>query len=178
MQTATVQPPAQSAPPTQPAVPEAAAPAIALPTATMQPDQPHPGVQVAERFFGSLDGVVIAMMFSLAFILVARLLQALLIHLSLRRALAANSPLAADLVDKINRPYERSGAAENPGDDRNGLVLIAIGLAMAGFGWIQGDSQLLRLAAGAALFPLFVGLALLIRRRLVRRAGEWKSASE
>lgn len=169
MQTATVQPPAPPAPPTPPAAPEAPAPGIALPAATVQPDQPLPGVQVAERFFGSLDGVVIAMMFALAFVLVARLLQSLLIHLSLRKALAANSPLAGDLIDKINRPFERPGSADSPGDDRNGLVLIAIGLAMAGFGAIQGETQLFRIALGAALFPLFVGIALLIRRRLAKR---------
>lgn len=178
MQTATVQPPAPPAPPTPPAAPEAPTQGIALPAATVQPDPPPPGVQVAERFFGSLDGVVIAMMFALGLTLLARLLQSLLIHLSLRRALSANSPLASDLVDKINRPFERPGPADGMGDERNGLVLIAIGLAMAGFGWIQGDEPMLRLALGAALFPLFVGIALLIRRRLAERATLRESAPE
>ena len=56
------------------------------------------------------------------------------------------------------------------GDDRNGLVLIALGLAMAGFGLIQGHEQLIRISAGAALFPGLVGAALLYRRRLARAA--------
>src|SRR3546814_1533728 len=85
------------------------------------------------------------------------------------------------MIDKLNKPYEHLGwpggdrmGADGPGDDRNGLVLLAIGLAMAGFGVIQGHEQMIRLSAGAALFPAFVGLALLLRRRWARAeaAGE------
>ena len=49
---------------------------------------------------------------------------------------------------------------------------------MAGFGLIQGHEQLIRLSAGAALFPAFVGAALLYRRRLARAAaGEERGAA-
>ena len=79
------------------------------------------------------------------------------------------------LIDKLNKPYEHIGwqggkETASAGDDRNALVLLALGLAMAGFGLIQGNEQLIRVSAGAALFPAFVGIALLVRRRLARVA--------
>ena len=67
--------------------------------------------------------------------------------------------------------------SDRPGDDRNALVLLAIGLAMAGFGLIQGNEQLIRISAGAALFPAFVGIALLVRRRLARAAAAEERAA-
>jgi hypothetical protein len=48
-------------------------------------------------------------------------------------------------------------------------VLIALALALFGFGVLQGDVQDLRNMSGAALFPLFVGLALLLRFWWARR---------
>lgn len=98
---------------------------------------------------------------------VLRLIHAALLHLTLRKAISINAPIARDLVDKIDQRMDRQG--ELPGDDRNGLVLIALGLAIAGYGLIQQDDTL-RSMLGAALFPLFVGIALLIRRWLVERA--------
>lgn len=98
---------------------------------------------------------------------VLRLAHATLLHLTLRKAISVDAPIARDLVEKIDQRMERQG--ELPGDDRNGLVLIALGLAIAGFGLIQQDNTL-RSMLGAALFPLFVGIALLIRRWLVERA--------
>ena len=96
-----------------------------------------------------------------------------MLHRSIRRSLDAKSDSVGALIEKLNKPYEHVGGgreAEAPGDDRNGLVLLAIGLAMAGFGLIQGSEQIIRIAAGAALFPAFVGIALLVRRRLARAA--------
>ena len=48
-------------------------------------------------------------------------------------------------------------------DDRSGLVLLALAAAIVGFGAIQGDADDLRNMAGVALFPGFVGTALLGR---------------
>src|SRR3546814_2365804 len=94
-----------------------------------------------------------------------------MLHRSIRRAIEAKSDMVGAMIDKLNKPYEHLGwpggdrmGADGPGDDRNGLVLLAIGLAMAGFGVIQGHEQMIRLSAGAALFPAFVGLALLDRK--------------
>lgn len=98
---------------------------------------------------------------------ILRLFHAALLHMTLRKAITANAPVAQGLVEKIDQRMDRQG--ELPGDDRNGLVLIALGLAIAGYGIIQQDENI-RAALGASLFPLFVGIALLVRRWLVDRA--------
>ena len=77
-----------------------------------------------------------------AFIYFLKLIQAWMLHRTLRDAIKRNSPLAAGLVDKIDSKEEvvqRLG-----GDDRNGLVLIAIGLALMGF---SSGGQRARMAA-------------------------------
>ena len=103
----------------------------------------------------------------IGFVQLLRLLHAWMLHRTLREAIKSDAPVAAPLVDKIDKKMERQG--ELPGDDRNGLVLIALGLALAGFALIQQDANM-RMTLGAALFPLFVGLALLLRDFLVKRA--------
>ncbi|RYD41233.1 MAG: hypothetical protein EOP63_16020 [Sphingomonadales bacterium] len=125
-------------------------------------------VAVSDRFFGWLENITMVALFVIGFFLLARLLHAWMLHRSIRRALEAKSDAVSPLIDKLNKPYEHIGgqSPDAPGDDRNALVLLAIGLAMAGFGLIQGHEQLIRTAVGAALFPIFVGIALLVRRRL------------
>jgi len=129
-------------------------------------------VAVSDRFFGWLENITMVALFVVGFFLLARLLHAWMLHRSIRRALEAKSEAVSPLIDKLNKPYEHIGgqSPDAPGDDRNALVLLAIGLAMAGFGLIQGHEQLIRISAGAALFPAFVGIALLVRRRLQRIA--------
>ena len=133
-------------------------------------------VAVSDSFFSWLENITMVALFVVGFFLVARLLHAWMLHRSIRRALEAKSDTALAMIDKLNKPYEHLGVrtGDAPGDDRNGLVLLAIGLAMAGFGLIQGHEQMIRVSAGAALFPAFVGIALLYRRRLARgvAAGE------
>ncbi|MBA4751790.1 MAG: hypothetical protein H2055_06140 [Sphingopyxis sp.] len=129
-------------------------------------------VAVSDSFFNLMENVTIVALFIVGFFLLARLLHAWMLHRSIRRALEAKSEAVSPLIDKLNKPYEHIGgqSPDAPGDDRNALVLLAIGLAMAGFGLIQGHEQLIRISAGAALFPAFVGVALLVRRRLARAA--------
>jgi hypothetical protein len=129
-------------------------------------------VAVSNDFFGWLENITMVALFVVGFFLLARLLHAWMLHRSIRRALEAKSEAVTPLIDKLNKPYEHLGgqSPDAPGDDRNALVLLAIGLAMAGFGLIQGHEQLIRISAGAALFPAFVGIALLVRRRLARAA--------
>jgi hypothetical protein len=136
-------------------------------------------VAVSTHFFHLIENITLVALFVVGFFLLARLLHAWMLHRSIRRALEGKSDAVGPLIDKLNKPYEHIGAqsAEAPADDRNALVLIAIGLAMAGFGLIQGHEQLIRAAVGAALFPAFVGVALLVRRRLARAvAGERTAA--
>lgn len=138
-------------------------------------------VAVSDSFFSWLENITMVALFVVGFFLLARLLHAWMLHRSIRRALEAKSDAVSPLIDKLNKPYEHLGpqGAGEPagGDDRNALVLLAIGLAMAGFGLIQGNEQLIRISAGAALFPAFVGIALLVRRRLARAAAAEERAA-
>ena len=132
-------------------------------------------VAISDGFFHLLENITVLALFVVGFFLLARLLHAWMLHRSIRRALEAKSDAVNPLIDKLNKPYEHLGGqgdkeAASGGDDRNALVLLAIGLAMAGFGIIQGHEELVRISAGAALFPAFVGIALLVRRRLARAA--------
>lgn len=140
-------------------------------------------VAVSDSFFRLMENITMVALFVIGFFLLARLIHAWMLHRSIRRALDAKSDAVAPLIDKLNKPYEHLGAlggnsaAPNGGDDRNALVLLAIGLAMAGFGLIQGHEELIRISAGAALFPAFVGIALLVRRRLARAAAAEERAA-
>lgn len=130
-------------------------------------------VAISDSFFNLMENVTVVALVVIGFFLLARLLHAWMLHRSIRRALESKSDTTLAMIDKLNKPYEHLGsrpADDTPGDDRNGLVLLAIGLAMAGFGLIQGNEQMIRISAGAALFPAFVGIALLYRRRLARIA--------
>ncbi len=137
-------------------------------------------VAVSDQLFSLLENLTVVALFIVGFFLLARLLHAWMLHRSIRRALEAKSDSVGPLIKKLNKPYEHVGGsreAEAPGDDRNALVLLAIGLAMAGFGLIQGNEQIIRTAAGASLFPIFVGIALLVRRRLARAAAAEERAA-
>ena len=141
-------------------------------------------VAITDSFFRMLDNLTILALFVVGFFLLARLIHAWMMHRSIRRALDAKSDSVTPLIEKLNKPYEHLGPWKSGGttgsnnEDRNGLVLLAIGLAMAGFGLIQGTEQVVRTAAGAALFPAFVGIALLVRRRLARAAAAEDRAAE
>ncbi len=139
-------------------------------------------VAVSDGFFSLLENITMVALFVVGFVLLARLLHAWMLHRSIRRALEAKSDAVSPLIDKLNKPYEHLGGqgdkeTASGGDDRNALVLLAIGLAMAGFGLIQGNEQLIRVSAGAALFPAFVGIALFVRRRLARAAAAEERAA-
>lgn len=96
-------------------------------------------VAISDSFFNLLENITMVALFVIGFFLLARLLHAWMLHRSIRRALEAKSDSALAMIDKLNKPYEHIGftrTGDVGGDDRNGLVLIALGLAMAGFGLI------------------------------------------
>ncbi len=100
----------------------------------------------------------------------AQLLRTLRMHMThktLREAVKKGTSVAPELLMDAERSPE---AGSN--DLRNGMVLIALALAIAGFGLIQGSTDAIKATAGASLFPLFVGMALLLRLRLVARRSE------
>lgn len=85
-------------------------------------------------------------------------------HRTIREAISRDNASVPALLAGIE---EQQPTAAN--DDRTAFVLIALALALFGFGLIQGDADDLRNMSGAALFPLFVGAALLLRFWWARR---------
>jgi len=68
---------------------------------------------------------------------------------------------------------EAEKSAEPGANDlRIGMVLIALSLAIVGFGLIQGSTDAIKGTAGISLFPLFVGIALLLRVRMRQTQGD------
>ena len=114
----------------------------------------------------------IALFFLLGFIFFLRLIQAWMLHRTLREAISKDSAQAGMLVDRIGSGELGGSRAGTSSDDRTGLVLIAIGVALAGFSLIVGEPDWLRYGLGAALFPGLVGAALLLRHRMLRRSAE------
>jgi hypothetical protein len=114
-----------------------------------------------------------AMMFAVmtAVVLVAnqlgRVMRAMMLHRTIRKGIEHDSNLTPELFDKI----EGQKASGGLGDDRIAVVLIALGLAVLGFGLVAGDDGDLPNTVGIALFPLFVGAALLGRWFYARRTG-------
>jgi hypothetical protein len=95
-----------------------------------------------------------------------RLLQSMMLHRTIREALSRDSGLTAELLDRIDRPKKSSG-----GDDRTGLLLIALGAAMIAFAFLQGSPDTIHNLTPASVFPLFVGAVLCGRHWLLRRRG-------
>jgi hypothetical protein len=63
-------------------------------------------------------------------------------------------------------------AAPGANDLRYGMVLIALALAIAVNALIEGGGDSTKEILGISLFPLFVGIALLLRVKLARKHGD------
>ncbi|MGZ8997868.1 MAG: hypothetical protein ACXW2T_03325 [Allosphingosinicella sp.] len=98
---------------------------------------------------------------------IGRILRAYAMHKTVREALSRDSNLTPELLDRIEQDKTKGY-----GDGRIGLVLVAIAAAIMVFGLIQGDPDDIRNTAGIAVFPLFVGAALLGRLWYLRSRGE------
>jgi hypothetical protein len=129
--------------------------------------------------FAEMIGVIaVSLCMLTAFIYFLKLLQAWLLHRTLRNAIERDSSIAGVLVDKIDRSdWSDAGRQRLGSDDRNGLVLVAIGLAAFGFALVVNDPEWLRYGIGGALFPLLVGLALLARHFWLSRVLEREVAA-
>ena len=99
----------------------------------------------------------------------ARLWRAAMQHKTIREAISRDSTAVPELLTVIEPEPRPSGN----NDDRTAMVLIALGLALLGFALIQGGVDAMKTMGGASLFPIFVGLALLLRHFLAgkRRQG-------
>jgi Na+/H+-dicarboxylate symporter len=119
---------------------------------------------------GGVNIVIFAVLTTGAVLIViqlGRLLQAGMQHKTIREAISRDSTAVPDLLAGVEREQRPAGA----NDDRTAMVLIAIGLALFVFAMIQGDLDDIRNIGGAAIFPIFVGIALLLRQYLVKRRG-------
>ena len=97
---------------------------------------------------------------------IGRIIRSNSMHRTVREALTRDSNLTPDLLDKIEQ--EKNGGF---GDTRLGLVLVALAAALLAYGLIQGDADDIRNLASIAMFPLFVGAALLGRIWYLARRG-------
>ena len=98
---------------------------------------------------------------------VTRIIRARMLQRTIRDAIQKDSSLTPALLDRMDE-QQPTGA----GDDRIGLVLLALGAALFCYGLIQGDADDIRNLSGIALFPVFVGATLLGRIWFIRRRGE------
>jgi hypothetical protein len=96
----------------------------------------------------------------------ARLLRTAILHRTVREAISRNSDAVPSLMAGIEEKPARST------DDRTGLVLLALGVAVFLFGLIQGDPDDIQNMAAISVFPLLVGAALLGRYVYRKRQGE------
>lgn len=94
----------------------------------------------------------------------SRIIRSVAMHKTLRRAIEQGQPLDPELIERFDKT-----AAPGSIDQRIGFILVAAGLALIAVGLIQGDVEKIRNMATAAMFPLFVGTAVLLRLRLARR---------
>jgi membrane associated rhomboid family serine protease len=99
----------------------------------------------------------------LGFIALLRLWSAAITHKTIRRAVDSNAANADALLAQLTAPRD------DRGDDRIAIILVALGVAMAGASLVIGDPGLIRLGIAAALFPLIVGAALWLRFRALER---------
>jgi hypothetical protein len=95
---------------------------------------------------------------------IGRLYRTAVQHRTIREAISRDSAVVPALLAGIEET--QPGTAN---DDRTGFVLIALALALFCFGLLQGDPDDIRNMSGAALFPAFVGIALLLRFWFARR---------
>jgi hypothetical protein len=103
----------------------------------------------------------------LVIIQLGRLLRARMLHKTIRDAISRDNVAVSELLAGIGEGQAPAGL----NDDRTAMVLIALGLALLAFSALQGSEDALRQMGGASIFPIFVGIALLIRRYLARKRG-------
>lgn len=116
--------------------------------------------------------MAVGLFFLTGFVYFLKLIQAWMLHRTLRDAIKRDSAHASTLVERIGSGELVTPRLPTGNDDRTGMVLVAVGLAIAGFTLIAGDPEWFRYGLGSALFPALVGAALLLRHNQLRRAAE------
>jgi hypothetical protein len=116
------------------------------------------------------DAIIILAIVAAVVLVIAqlvKLLQSMMLHRTVREALTRDNALTPELLDRLDQPRPAAGS----GDDRIGLVLIALGAALIVFAYLQGSPDTIHNLAPASVFPLFVG-GVLVGRYYVVRARE------
>lgn len=120
---------------------------------------------------GDIDVVLVFAVLTTGAVLIiiqlGRLWRAGMLHKSIREAISRDNPAVSELIAGIEEERRPTGG----NDDRTALVLIALGLGLLLFSALQGSEDALRQMGGASVFPIFVGIALLIRQYLARKRG-------
>lgn len=118
---------------------------------------------------GMIDALIFAILTTGAVLIViqlGRLFRTAMQHKTIREAISRDNQSVPNLLASIDQDQQQSTGTN---DDRTAMVLIALGIALFLFGLLQQDIQQLRQIGGAALFPIFVGAALLLRFYLARK---------
>ena len=111
--------------------------------------------------------VMVAIVAALALVAIQlfRLAATAIRHKTVRRVIERD-PAAAEAVIAELRMPEASG-----GDDRLGLILLALGIATLAASFTAGETGgWTDYGVGAAMFPLIVGAALMLRHYVIERA--------
>jgi hypothetical protein len=94
----------------------------------------------------------------------SRIIRSQAMHKTLRKGIEQGQVLTPALIAQFDRPPVPGVA-----DQRIGFVLIALGLALMAAGAIAPPPADFRGAAAISMFPLFVGIALLLRLRMAAK---------
>lgn len=95
----------------------------------------------------------------------SRIIRSSAMHKTLRMGIEKGQTLDAALIEGLDR-----GPEPGSGDQRIGFVLIALALALFAAGAINAGEDNFRAMASIAMFPLFVGIALLLRLRFAAKS--------
>jgi hypothetical protein len=79
---------------------------------------------------------------------------------TIRAALDKGQELTPDIIDRLGQPTPREHA-----DRRRAVIAIAIGIAVAAFGFILGEEDAVRPFLAISAFPFALGIAFLIISR-------------
>ncbi|MFL6844140.1 MAG: hypothetical protein ACJ8ER_04590 [Allosphingosinicella sp.] len=115
--------------------------------------------------------IIIAIAIAAAAVLIVnqlgRVLRAMMLHRTIRKGMIHGSAITPELLAKIEEQKPAGGF----GDDRIGLVLMALAAAIIGFAALSAPADDFKDIIGVSLFPLFVGAVLFGRHWYNRRRG-------
>ena len=100
---------------------------------------------------------------------IGRLIRNRAMQKTIREAISRDNVAVSELIGKLD---EASPAAGGQGDDRIGLILIALAAALALYSVIVGDPEDIRQMGGLALFPGLVGAVLFGRAAWMKRSAD------